>query len=309
MPPVAPLPRRSIDIPTLTGFLDSLQSYSADLVQHLKSGQGLCHYTTLEGAIGIVTGNDLRLTHSRYSNDNEEMSYGQRLVDEVLEELKGAASADAAKLEWLGKVQTQVLAAREEEEVYICCFCESGNLLSQWRGYADNGGGVSIQFDSAGFEQVCGFGNPHGLMRLWKVFYSRTQQCQIIRACIEYPYWPVQGDAAIPFIVDALQFFVPTFKDSGFSEEKERRLIFTPGEATTLKPWFRQRRGMLTPYFSLRELSNSAVAPGGIAMPIRQVQVGPGPHKALNVDSLRMMLDAHGHTDAEVIASPIPYRS
>jgi hypothetical protein len=300
--------RRSIDVQTLTVFLDSLQSYSADLVQYLKSGQSLCHYTTLEGVIGIITGNDLWLTHSRYSNDNEEMNYGHRLVDEVLDELKTNAAGDSAKLKWLEKLRAQIQAAREDE-VYICCFCENGNLLSQWRGYADNGGGVSIEFDSAGFEQLCGSGNQHGLMRLWKVFYDRDQQCQIVRDSINYSHWPARGDDSIPFIVDALQFFVPTFKNSGFSEEKERRLVFTPKQDASLKPHFRTRRGMLVPYFSLRELSGTAVPPAGIQMSIRQVQVGPGPNKALNVESIRMMLDAHGHTGSKVIASPIPYRS
>jgi len=113
--------RRSIDVQTLTVFLDSLQSYSADLVQYLKSGQSLCHYTTLEGLIGIITGNDLWLTHSRYSNDNEEMNYGHRLVDEVLDELKTNAAGDSAKLKWLEKLRAQIQAAREDE-VYICCF-------------------------------------------------------------------------------------------------------------------------------------------------------------------------------------------
>lgn len=75
------------DIEVLTQFLNSLESYSQDLVQHLRSGQKLCHYTSIEGAIGILTGNDLWLTNSRYSNDDEELEYGHRLVDLVLDEL------------------------------------------------------------------------------------------------------------------------------------------------------------------------------------------------------------------------------
>src|SRR5688572_1799270 len=65
-------PRPPIDIAVLTGFLNSLESYSEELVQHLRSGQKLCHYTTLGGAIGIIESGDLWLTNSRYSNDDEE---------------------------------------------------------------------------------------------------------------------------------------------------------------------------------------------------------------------------------------------
>ena len=30
---------------------------------------------------------------------------------------------------------------------FVSCFCQSGNLLSQWRAYADKGGGYCIGFD------------------------------------------------------------------------------------------------------------------------------------------------------------------
>jgi hypothetical protein len=36
--------------------------------------------------------------------------------------------------------------------VYITCFCEDGDLLSQWRGYADPGG-YAIGFDAAELEE------------------------------------------------------------------------------------------------------------------------------------------------------------
>jgi Protein of unknown function (DUF2971) len=306
-----PLPaRRPIDVQVLTRFLDSLQSYSADLVQHLQSGQRLCHYTTLQGAIGIITGRDLWLTNSRYSNDNEEMNYGHRLVDAVLEELYTETSpGDTARLAWLSKLRTQIQTARGDR-VYICCFCEDGNLLSQWRGYAEDGGGVSIEFDANGFQQFTGPDSPHGLMRLWKVFYNPEQQRKIIRQSIDYPYWPVANENdRIPFIVDALQFFVPTFKDAGFREERERRLIFTPHRGVLPKPHYRTRRGMLVPYFSLRDLSVTGGSAETIQIPICRVEVGPGPHKALNVESIGMMLSTHGYAGVEVNASPIPYRS
>lgn len=53
--------------PALVGFLNSLESYSSDLVQELRAGVKLCHYTTLDGAIGIVQGGDLWLSHLRFS--------------------------------------------------------------------------------------------------------------------------------------------------------------------------------------------------------------------------------------------------
>ncbi len=282
-----------MDINVLTQFLNSLESYSQDLVQHLRSGQKLCHYTSLGGAIGIVTGNDLWLTNSRYSNDDEELRYGHELVDAVLDELDNEAELGPGRRSWLQQLRERIHASRSDQ-VYVCCFCERDNLLSQWRGYAEDGGGVSIEFDPIGFAAIAGPDCRYGLMRLWKVFYDRDQQRKIIRDCIDYPYWPTNADAdKIPFVVDAWQFFMPTFKNGDFSEEQERRLIFTPTGVDPAAPRqkFRTRRGLLVPYFSLKELAGVEQ----FRLPIRELMIGPGLHRALNVESAKMMLDLNGH--------------
>jgi hypothetical protein len=301
-------PRRPISLPILTKFLDSLQSYSQDLVQHLQSGAALCHYTTLEGLYGIIVSGDLWLTNSRYCNDNEELKYGNRVVEAVLTELQGEAESNEPQLDWLQNLRAEFRAAREDE-AYICCFCEKQNLLSQWRGYADDGGGVGIEFDAEGFRNFAGPDSPFGLMRLWKVFYSKTQQRDIVRKAIEYPYWPTPSPQdRIYWIVDALKFFVPTFKNEGFHEEQERRLIFTPGAGIATKQKFRTRRGLLVPYFSLRELFEVAGFAGGVKLPILNILVGPSANKSLNVESIKMMLETNGYYGVGVKASPIPFR-
>ncbi len=296
--------RPPIDIDRLSQFLDSLTSYSVDLVQHLHSGQKLCHYTTLEGAIGIIGGGDLWLTHSRFSNDDEELSYGNRVVDEVLDELEREVPPT---LPWLPRLRAQLGAARGDH-VYICCFCEADNLLSQWRGYAENGGGVSIEFDPAGFTAFTGPDCAFGLMRLWKVFYEPGQQKKIIRDCINYSGRPLESDDdRVRHVVDAIQFFMPTFKKSDFREEQERRLIFTPRVAMNVKPSFRTRRGLLVPYYGLRELSPQSGS-GGATLPIKHVTIGPSAHRAMNVESARMILESHGYSGVPVEASTTPYR-
>jgi hypothetical protein len=300
--------RPPIDIGVLTQFLDSLASYSQDLVLHLRSGQKLCHYTSLEAAIGIIGDGDLWLTNSRYSNDDEELNYGHRLVDSVLDDLENETTADASRRDWLRKLRAQVRAARGDQ-VYVCCFCQKDNLLSQWRGYAENGGGVSVEFDPNGFTAIAGPDCAYGLMRLWKVFYDRDQQRKIIRDCIDYTYWPAASeDGRIRFVVDALQFFMPTLKNGDFCEEQERRLIFTPYATALPKPRFRTRRGLLIPYFSLRELSGPAGLGSSFKLPIMGMLIGPGLHRALNVESARMMLAKHEYLNVPVQASTTPYR-
>jgi len=302
---LASVSRSPMNIGALRTFLDSLQSYSTELVQHLRSGQKLCHYTDLSGAIGIVTGDDLWLSSSRFSNDDEELSYGHRLVNEVLHQMEDDTNDDPLRPARLRRVRER-MSAIEAEQVYICCFCQHDNLLSQWRGYTDNGSGVSIEFDPDGFTAIAGADSPHGLMRLWKVFYEPQAQRKIVRECVDYPYWgAATEEQRVDFIVDAVRFFLPTFKNADFSEEQERRLIFTPHPSAAPLPRFRSRRGLLLPYYSLRELAAETT----FTLPVKHVLVGPGRHKELNVEGIGMMLAVHGRPGVPVEASTTPYRS
>lgn len=297
-----------MDYPALVGFLNSLESYSSDLVQELRAGVKLCHYTTLDGAIGIVQGGDLWLSHLRFSNDDAEFLYGLDLVTAELDALAGAAPPDAERSAFIHNIRARIDAQRNQP-IYICCFCEEDNLLSQWRGYADNGGGVSIEFDPQGFRAYSGEDSPFGLTRLWRVVYKESSQRNVIRKALDYPYWPPPQDAGrrAQFVADALAFFLPTFKNADFIDEKERRLIFTPDPTQPVKPRFRVRAGMLVPYMSLRDMVGLKPEDKR-PLPIRRVLVGPGRHRQLNRESLRMALDAHGYGAVPVDVSSTPYR-
>src|ERR1700741_5063589 len=83
--------RSHLDFSSLHGFLNSVQSYTEDLIFGPTQGQSLYHYTDLAGLHGIIENHDLWLTHSRYSNDDEEITHGYRIVKEVVDgEMTGA---------------------------------------------------------------------------------------------------------------------------------------------------------------------------------------------------------------------------
>jgi hypothetical protein len=297
-----------MDLPALTGFLNSLESYSHDLVQELRGGVKLCHYTTLDGALGIIQGGDLWLSHLRFSNDDEEFLYGLRLVCEELAAVAIAAAADTERVARIHAVQA-LIEKQLEQPIYICCFCEHDNLLSQWRGYADNGGGVSIEFDAEGFRQYSGEDSPFGLTRLWRVVYKDASQRNVVRKALDYPYWPSHAQPdRVRYIADTLSFFLPTFKNADFIDEKERRLIFTPDPVNPPKPRFRVRGGMLVPYMRMRDMAGLSPNAPARPLPIVRLLVGPGRHRLLNRESLRMALDAHGYEAVPVDVSSTPYR-
>ena len=297
-----------VDIPALSSFLESIGSHHVDLIyapqSTLRSGTlSLYHYTDLSGLVGIVERHDLWVSHSRYSNDDEEMTHGLSVVHGAMKRATAGGKHDGVYL------QTLTTLTEEPEGVYICCFCEKDNLLSQWRGYGANGAGVSLQFAPKEFADVAGPDNPHGLLRFWKVFYKLETQNDIIdQAIVHYtpamnPGQSVAGLARKA--ADAIRFFIPTFKNADFQEESEWRLIFTPSPNTTIMPRFRVSRNMLVPFYSLREL----IGTGLPQLPIRNVLVGPGVQKRLNVESTKALLVKCGYSAVPVTASETLYRA
>jgi hypothetical protein len=311
--------RQGVDIEALSSFLMSINSEAPDLIFGPGPGESLYHYTDLGGLHGILSNDDLWLTSARYSNDDEEMTHGYRIANEVIAERR----EETVGPDWVTYLDcvAEILKTPAATGVFICCFCQTDNLLSQWRGYAASGTGVSLRFDPGEFANVMGPDSPHGgLMRLWKVFYEPDRQRRILRSALDFAFYSNPNAYASPQspladrarrAADAIEFFIPTFKNQDFSEEQEWRLIFTPPVICPVKPRFRVARSMLVPYFSLRELTRGVPEPPGQpsnTLPITGARVGPSVQKRLNMESVQMLVAQTGYTDIVVESSNTPFR-
>jgi hypothetical protein len=301
----APAQRPALNIEALRQFLDSIRSFAGpELILESSSVPRLYHYTNLAGLKGIISDNDLWLTHVRFCNDDEELTHGRKVVAETLAAKRAGSTPE--KLAYLDLV-AQLLREPLADGVYVCCFCAKDNLLSQWRGYAENGAGVSIELDHKEFEFLTGPDCQHGLLRLWKVFYNEDQQRRIIGKALDFA-WDLQQHFApekrAENAADAIQFFIPTFKNRDFEEENEWRLIFTPNPAVAVTPEFRTGRNMLTPYYTLNSLGWSPARP----LPITALCIGPGTHKTLNAQSAQLLLKQRGYAAVPVRVSMTPFR-
>ena len=308
---IAPQAARSTnDFAWLEGFLNSIRSYAPDesLILESQSVTELYHYTDLGGLKGIIDGGDLWLTHLRFSNDNEELTHGKSIVRNKLDER--TASDPRERQAYLKRLK-ELLDQPVADGVYICCFCERNNLLSQWRAYGANGCGVCIKFDKQKFSRLTGPDCQGGLLRLWKVFYPVEQQRKIIDKAIDYA-WDFGGgndEERAKRAAEAIQFFIPTFKNPDFAEEEEWRLIFTPAPTLPVKPAFRTGRNLLIPHYGLQSLGW-----GDAPLPITGVCVGPGVHKEINAQSVQMLLEKRsyhgvpGYPGVLVEVSKTPYR-
>src|SRR5712691_7887648 len=64
--------------------------------------------------------------------------------------LPGTRLAQAQKKEWFPPAHQLLTIINKIRSSTICitCFCENGDLLSQWRGYSAHGYGYSLGFDT-----------------------------------------------------------------------------------------------------------------------------------------------------------------
>jgi hypothetical protein len=133
---------------------------------------GLFHYTTLDGLLGILRDKCLFASDVRFLNDRSEFNYGFALFKEVFRKIKlkveitDQKDPDANQVsmyearvssyinDLINKLEEHVLKLNH---VYCASFCKASNeyeynngLLSQWRGYGTDGG-VVIEFEREAF--------------------------------------------------------------------------------------------------------------------------------------------------------------
>lgn len=216
----------------------------------------LYHYCSVDTFVKIVQNRTLRLSEIAKSNDSMECQWVEKeVVPPILRrELSRAFETFGVKLD--SKKETQLLEEtsrffcwpfgneidnQAKKFVFALCLSEEPDLLSQWRGYATDGYGVSVGFDTDLFRK---FYNPSfsSLLNFQKVIYDReTQEKEIepeTKAYIQRIFQEVktrQGvaekDVEWPLFFElfpmsfSMLFKSMYLKNGSFSEEKEWRLF------------------------------------------------------------------------------------
>jgi hypothetical protein len=179
------------------------------------------HYTSNDVLLKILEGESLRMSARHHLNDTTE---GQQFFS-ILK--KHPSKSDEHKIESIRKSLDSV-------EAFVTCFCSDGDLLSQWRGYAVNGAGVSIGFRKTGIAQA--IAGSHEALLYTVAYADDFQDIPLNRAAtlndlLSNPGTP--NDKAIHTFAKERW----AIKPKGFFEEKESRLIITLKScADTLMP-------------------------------------------------------------------------
>lgn len=185
----------------------------------------LYHYSGQTGLLGIVQTRELWATKIQYMNDATEFGLALGMMRQELENISTSTHHPGQKAAAI-KLQKS-LQGIEDINIFAACFCEKGDLLSQWRGYAGGDHGYAIGFDPDALMQIA----DRFEFRLGPCIYERAVQRSIIQEAVSHcldseldlsaeKRWGFHGPLA-----DILFRCGVYFKDASFAEEKEWRLV------------------------------------------------------------------------------------
>jgi hypothetical protein len=267
------------------------------------------HYTTPSGLLGIVSTSCVWLTDLEFMNDTEEIQYARSgVVAELRRRVAGFddppedgyKTAEGSRA-FVAKTIADELERRSGKtwHVYGACFCEDGDLLSQWRGYSGSAG-YAIGFKAAYLTGISR--NSEG--NFARVEYGTSAAKDSIDAMLE-EITPGPGGTGHPnakaniLLMKRALPQLSLIKHPSFSEEREWRLTFTSwGLHGRVK--FRAGNFGITPYVETEINLEQAIA---------EIIVGPGNHPDARVAGLSQLLESSGLSGVAVRKSQVPFRS
>lgn len=188
------------------------------------------HYTNYEGAKGIIENKSLWLTKLSYLNDTTELRLAIDLFRNIARK-KAQELTDQEKRKFLKDASHQ-LQSFEETNICVVCFCESGDLLSQWRSYGNASKGIALEFNANSLKRL----SNTGLMNLWKCLYNTSEHIKVISELIDMllnsydvvsegrqrnEAWEKTKEGLIGYFNSTFLQIAPVIKNSHFHEEKE----------------------------------------------------------------------------------------
>jgi hypothetical protein len=281
-----------------------------------KPPKTLYHYTTPSGFKGILESGVLRATHVAYTNDASEHLHAVQVLRSCVSERRKAECAT--------EIQNLLIAVEQgltnttpfnTMPIAISCFCENGDLLSQWRGYGLGEGGIAIGFDTT--KVIASLNSWNGF--LTPVLYKEAEQKKLAIDLLDgiiSEYQSVLRSRQIATPETHLSDFLtvlgahaarlaPLFKHSGFTEEDEWRLLCPIMDMEKVQ--FLAKSTYLSPFVELtigtkRDGKNDL-------LPIRDILFGPGRYQEHAVHSCGALLSSLGYFNIPLHRSQTPFRS
>lgn len=202
---------------------------------HIPKGP-LYHYTSREVFWKILEGESFLARHTLFSNDYEENRIGKEIMKKVMKKVgNNLTESDALP--------------------FMVCFCKRKDLLSQWRGYANEGIAFEFDFSKGLYGAQDGFSSYYCYTVMnaerEKEYLSKSDG-ELITGAIVSPYEVIytnkEGET-IAAVEDKIRnvsdaerqqyavSMIPYIKNKSFEEEEECRLIFDMRKLLAGEDW------------------------------------------------------------------------
>ncbi len=259
-------PRIDICYPETMGNLSDFYCdlNDPDLIEGMEKPPRLFHYTDGNGLLGIVrSGISLHATAHSFLNDSGEIRFGTKVAGEALFAMRAELGTEVFEK------TTDSLTRFESATLYVACFSESENVLSQWRAYADDGSGYCLGLDleeRSSHEQL---NDDYKVSHLLKCCYGELAFHTTLTKKLRHK---IQWAATLPAekrtevlaqeVNWLIQRNVAAAKHEHFQDEKEWRIVISAS----------------SPFLEFKATSLGLV-PYTLTDPLvlREVWVGPGP--------------------------------
>jgi len=278
----------------------------------------LYHYTTFQGLQGILKNRSFWATEVAYLNDGTERTYARQALESLFasHENQHPGTAVSAVLD---EARRYLDFTESNWAQFVTCFCEEGDLLNMWMGYAGRGGGFSLGFDPMelyGFS--CGPRN-HFVKVVYgtdpqshPAFEALRQACARIAVSPSGEIRPAELGPTIACLLDILFIGV---KHDAFVAEKEWRAIERRAIAEPYSSFkdvkFRGGDFNVKPYIELElptDDDTPATEPKAL-LPVVDVVVGPTLRPIETIRAVRWLLRSLGYPESvSVRSSSVPYR-
>jgi hypothetical protein len=311
-----------------------LESYP--LQKSTRRNRTLYHYTNLLGLKAIIENQCFFSSNSAYLNDKKEYYYGIDLFRKCVEEKKETIE-DENGLNIITAIQNE-LDNKLVSFHYVTCFSLDGDLLSQWRAYADDGKGIAIGLD---LKKLIEAFQPkaNGMY----IEYNLESQKEIVEKIVNICYDFYTSELKVlntlnepdlysiiaQEVNEIIDKYVGQFKHSSFSEEKEFRFDLSIdkdyNKSEDLISYRVSKNNLLVPYLELKtnyklekefreknKMNSDDLEKNKEyrikQLPITEIIIGPSIDFDLNKQSIRDFLRKNNYVNVNIIPSEVPYR-
>lgn len=298
---------------TQPGTIEHYTPYVLDLMNKFKWAPNpddvVWHYTSGPSLLSILDSGTLYSTQVSCLNDATEIAYSaEKLRSALTELLPGLAPGSPAAL--FAARYVELLRHNPDSpshapiEYFVSCFSSLFDDLGQWRTYAGGEGGYAL-----GFRVGSLVGIDYSLVA--KVNYDpgdhETLAKEAAAATLKFygegPAGDLDWDNKFLATWDkSLSYLSPLFKDPGFAQEQEIRIVHELQESEYTQQKFLQKRSLLSRHLPL------TFPISGPRLPLKEIMIGPCRHRRITQVTIGTILKARGYPEIPVTFSKLPYQ-